>query len=325
MASQWLTQNVPAGSKILIEPSHNTPPMGSYYTAPDFNQNYVLFANPNGRAEKHDYFDVYAIDTYRFLYNPGVSDQVRRTTADRLDDAVRRPRVVNPPGRRDQVRVQRLERPRLAESGGVAGGSDRTRELNVKGARLARQVAPPHGFVAGSIGPTSRLPQDYALDEGVTDEAYEATFREQAEALVQAGIGVDLWDRFDGQRARYGQDFACPPLPDATHPEVTATIVHAGNVHFPPNAYCHYQYDRDLPVLSDANDWANFPNLTGGTTLVNASTWGATQEGFLVWWLGRMPRHPGSTHGVRNDWWRYVFPSSHGRAATGHGRHASDD
>jgi len=75
--SQWLIDHVPQHTKILVEPSQNTPPMGSYYTAPDFNQNYVLFANPNGRAEKHDYFDVYVIDTYRFLYNPGVSDQMR--------------------------------------------------------------------------------------------------------------------------------------------------------------------------------------------------------------------------------------------------------
>ena len=35
---------------------------------------------------------------------------------------------------------------------------DRTRELNEKGARLARAAAPPGGYVAGSIGPTSRLP-----------------------------------------------------------------------------------------------------------------------------------------------------------------------
>src|SRR5204863_9825371 len=50
---------------------------------------------------------------------------------------------------------------------------DRTRELNVKGAQLARKVAPARGFVAGSIGPTSRLPQDYALDAGGTDDASE--------------------------------------------------------------------------------------------------------------------------------------------------------
>ena len=67
---------------------------------------------------------------------------------------------------------------------------DRTAELNVKGARLARQVAPPTGYVAGSIGPTSRLPLDYALDNGVTDEDYEATFREQAAALAEGGVDL---------------------------------------------------------------------------------------------------------------------------------------
>jgi 5-methyltetrahydrofolate--homocysteine methyltransferase len=67
---------------------------------------------------------------------------------------------------------------------------DRTRELNERGARLARAAAPPEGYVAGSIGPTSRLPQDYALDAGVTDEEYEATFREQAEALAEGGVDL---------------------------------------------------------------------------------------------------------------------------------------
>ena len=67
---------------------------------------------------------------------------------------------------------------------------DRTRELNLKGARLARAAAPPDRYVAGSIGPTSRLPVDYALDEGVTDEEYETTFREQAEALAEGGVDI---------------------------------------------------------------------------------------------------------------------------------------
>jgi len=67
---------------------------------------------------------------------------------------------------------------------------DRTRDLNVKGARLARAAAGAERYVAGSIGPTSRLPVDYALDEGVTDEEYEATFKEQAEALAEGGVEI---------------------------------------------------------------------------------------------------------------------------------------
>ena len=140
----------------------------------------------------------------------------------------------------------------------------------------------------------------------------------RSEALVQAGIGLGLWDRFDGQRARYTQDFACPVEPDPAHPEVDDAITHAGNVHFPPNAYCHYQYDRVHPVVSDADDWANFPNLTGRLTTVDADTWGGTQRGFMIWWLGRFPRNGGATDGVQNDWWRYVFPAgrSHPRSET---------
>jgi 5-methyltetrahydrofolate--homocysteine methyltransferase len=67
---------------------------------------------------------------------------------------------------------------------------DRTRDLNVKGVGLARAAASSDRYVAGSIGPTSRLPQDYALDAGVTDDEYEATFREQAEALAEGGVDL---------------------------------------------------------------------------------------------------------------------------------------
>ncbi len=70
------------------------------------------------------------------------------------------------------------------------GLGDRTRELNVKGAALARAAAGPGTYVAGSIGPTSRLPRDYALDAGVADEEYAATFREQAEALAEGGVDL---------------------------------------------------------------------------------------------------------------------------------------
>ncbi len=63
-------------------------------------------------------------------------------------------------------------------------------KLNEKGARLARASAPASSYIAGSIGPTSRLPVDYALDEGVTDEEYVDTFREQAEALAEGGVDL---------------------------------------------------------------------------------------------------------------------------------------
>ncbi len=38
----------------------------------------MLWANQNGRAERQDYFDLFTLDAYRFLYNAGVSDQMRQ-------------------------------------------------------------------------------------------------------------------------------------------------------------------------------------------------------------------------------------------------------
>jgi hypothetical protein len=171
------------------------------------------------------------------------------------------------------------------------------------------------GYCTGLIDYRAVCPQvgrsfavmGFSYERAVAEMLHDLGHR--AEAVVQAGIGLDLWDRFDGQRGRYAQDFACPPEPDPAHPEIDGPSTHAGNAHFPPNAYCHYQYDRDHPVLSDADDWADFPKLTGRLTIVDASTWGATQRGFMIWWLGRFPRNAGATDGVQNDWWRYVFPN----------------
>jgi 5-methyltetrahydrofolate--homocysteine methyltransferase len=67
---------------------------------------------------------------------------------------------------------------------------DRTQELNAKAVRLARTVAPPQGYVAGSIGPTSRLPAEYEPLGDTTDEAYFETFREQAQALAEGGVDL---------------------------------------------------------------------------------------------------------------------------------------
>ena len=69
--------------------------------------------------------------------------------------------------------------------------TDRTRELNAVGARLARSVCPGHGFVAGSIGPTSSIPADFGVGDNVaTDEEYLETFKEQAEALAEGGVDI---------------------------------------------------------------------------------------------------------------------------------------
>jgi 5-methyltetrahydrofolate--homocysteine methyltransferase len=71
---------------------------------------------------------------------------------------------------------------------------DRTRELNLAAARLAREVADKYStpqqprFVAGSIGPTTKLP---SLGH-IAYDPMAAAYREQAEALIEGGVDVLL-------------------------------------------------------------------------------------------------------------------------------------
>ena len=71
---------------------------------------------------------------------------------------------------------------------------DRTRELNIAAARLAKEVASDYStaekprFVAGSIGPTTKLP---SLSH-ISYDAMAAMYREQASALIEGGVDILL-------------------------------------------------------------------------------------------------------------------------------------
>ncbi|MBI4737580.1 MAG: homocysteine S-methyltransferase family protein [candidate division NC10 bacterium] len=70
------------------------------------------------------------------------------------------------------------------------GLADRTRELNVLGARLARSACPPDKYVAGSIGPTGHLPDTFEPLGDTSEEEFYANFREQALALAEGGVDL---------------------------------------------------------------------------------------------------------------------------------------
>jgi 5-methyltetrahydrofolate--homocysteine methyltransferase len=71
---------------------------------------------------------------------------------------------------------------------------DKTRGLNIAAAKLAKEVAQQFStpdkprFVAGSIGPTTKLP---SLGH-ITYDAMAEAFREQAEALIEGGVDILL-------------------------------------------------------------------------------------------------------------------------------------
>jgi hypothetical protein len=79
-ASEYLSRRVPEGSRILVEPSHNTPPMGTYWTQPNFDVDYVVWGR---EGERHDYYRLFALDTYRYLYDGRPTPEEKRQYIER--------------------------------------------------------------------------------------------------------------------------------------------------------------------------------------------------------------------------------------------------
>src|SRR5215213_8911633 len=74
---------------------------------------------------------------------------------------------------------------------GEWGLSDRTVEINIAAARLARQAAGPERFVAGCMGPTGMLPaSDDPTLGAITPQQLSDVFEEQALALLRGGVDL---------------------------------------------------------------------------------------------------------------------------------------
>ena len=74
-------QVLPYGTKVLVEPSQNIPPIGSYFYATNFYRDYVVWG-PTRSASIG--CDCYGFDTYRYLYDRRPRDEKRDYIASRL-------------------------------------------------------------------------------------------------------------------------------------------------------------------------------------------------------------------------------------------------
>src|SRR3989304_3737762 len=70
------------------------------------------------------------------------------------------------------------------------GVGDRTAELNVRGAQLARSVCPQGRSVAGSIGPTSQIPEPYGDAHDRDRTMWGESPAEVARKLLEFGADV---------------------------------------------------------------------------------------------------------------------------------------
>ena len=65
-AADFLVANVPQGSRVLVEPSHGIPPLGSYLRNPNFSGDHVMWG---ANTHREDYYSFYTLDPYVYLYS----------------------------------------------------------------------------------------------------------------------------------------------------------------------------------------------------------------------------------------------------------------
>ncbi|MGD8597954.1 MAG: hypothetical protein PVJ26_13095 [Anaerolineae bacterium] len=79
-----------------------------------------------------------------------------------------------------------------------------------------------------------------------------------------------------------------------------------GWMHYAPNSVIDYDWGNETMVLSNCDDWLNFPNFQGTVRKVNCREWGnGDMRAHHKWWFQRLPRASGHIHGIANNWWWY--------------------
>ena len=92
---------------------------------------------------------------------------------------------------------------------------------------------------------------------------------------------------------------------DQSHPGLAA----CGNVHFAPSSQRDYDWGNARAILSNADDWLNYPEFTGETKQVQCAEWGNGDIRLHhLWWMKRFPHVTGQTPtGKTNNWWEPII------------------
>ncbi len=125
------------------------------------------------------------------------------------------------------------------------------------------------------------------------------SFGHRCEGILSLTVGRGIWNGRAGESNAWSRfTRQAGEFPDDAQ---------VGNVHGGPNARSGYDYGQTNIVMSGADDWLNFPRLTGARKPVNCETWGRPYHlNFQKWWLGHLPRNAGVADGFFNNWWRYI-------------------
>ncbi len=82
-----------------------------------------------------------------------------------------------------------------------------------------------------------------------------------------------------------------------------------GTIHFAPNSTRDYDWGNKRPVVSSADDWLNYPHLTGKKRMMTCADWGGGDLRLHhKWWLAHLPKAAGRARdGKLANWWKYVI------------------
>jgi hypothetical protein len=81
-----------------------------------------------------------------------------------------------------------------------------------------------------------------------------------------------------------------------------------GTIHYAPNSDRDYDWNNPRRVPSSSYDWFNFPKFQNDIRQLNSDEWGNGDiRAHHKWWLKHLPKAPGRTNGVVNNWWQYVM------------------
>lgn len=168
----------------------------------------------------------------------------------------------------------------------------------------ASMAGPGAFFINGGVYP--QVPSKHAFtfygfnyERGVAEMLHNTAHR--TEATMNRVYGQwDLknprnnWEKFSANNAQSGG------------------VAGVGTCHWPANAMHDYDYGNLRRVESWADDFLNYPNLTGATKPVSFATWsekgGDHHRNYMRWYFSHLPRAPGKNpDGKLNNWWRYIY------------------
>ena len=65
-------------------------------------------------------------------------------------------------------------------------------------------------------------------------------------------------------------------------------------------------------MISNCDDWDNFPNFKGITREVNCEEWDTCDmREHHKWWLKYLPNTEDQVDGIFNNWWYYLGDPNH--------------